>query len=821
MNKILIILESPGKIKKVEQILGNNYKAIASFGHVMDLNPKTMSIEIENNFNPIYIFNPTNDKNKQKVINDIKNWAKKVDDVYLASDPDREGENIAWSVAKLLNIKNPKRITYTSITKKDLLDAIKNPRNIDQNLLNAQKARRILDRIVGYELSGLLKKHIGQSHSAGRVQSVVARLIVDRENEIKKFMGEPFKSFFKFKAEFNYDGKTFNANLYQMNNIDSKNEKDFYKGGICKIENEEPSKKFLDNCIKSIFKVENIVNKKRTQGPSPPFTTSTLQQEANRKFGFTGKRTMTCAQRLYEGGYITYMRTDSVNLSEESLQNIKKFVIDTYGENYHRSVEYKSKSKNTQEAHEAIRPSDVFTTDVKIDDKIGPDEAKLYSLIWKRTVASQMKPAEYDTTSIQISISEEKNHFFATNLEKMTFPGFLLVYNINNIIEENEDSEDVNNSNKDINIPEQGTILEANSISCNQEYVKPVGRYTYASLTEKLDPKNLNIGRPATYVSIIDKILQQNYVKIGDSEGVNVDCKTLIWYKDTNKINENKSIVVLGKEKSKYMPTPLGIVITYFLMVNFPKIMDYKFTADMEDKLDDIANNKLVWYKVLQEFYDDFHATVEKLKGENIHNAKLLGKHPVSGFNIYAMVGKYSSYVKMIDNNGKKVNTSSIPENITLENIKLNDAVKLLEYPKVLGKYNNKDIILHNSKDGLYVSCGILKCNIDNENISLDSIIETFKEKQKRTFESDKKIYKICNGPYGAYINIYDTKTKKSYNCGGVPSDEDLSIITLERILEIVNNYNNYKQSVKKVKNVKTVKTVKKSNKLKNIKITK
>lgn len=783
---ILVVVESPGKIKKLEHILGAGYKVIASVGHIMDLDPKKMSIEIENNFNPIYIINA----DKTSVVKNLKEYAKISDDVLIASDEDREGETIAWCVAHVLGIKKPKRITFNSITKTELMKAVKSPRQIDNNMVNAQKARRILDRIVGYELSPLLDKHMGQKClSAGRVQSVVARLIVDRENEIKKFFSGELESYFKFKGNFLSVDKSFNANLYDLEGV---NNDGVFKGNTSKIENETGARKFIEKCMKSVFKVAHIFSKKRTQGPSPPFTTSTLQQEGSRKFGFSSKRTMTAAQHLYEAGYITYMRTDSVNLSEEALQNIKKYVIERYGDNYYRRLEYKSKSKNTQEAHEACRPTDVYTESVENNNgKIGNDEIRLYSLIWKRTVASQMKPAEYNVTSIQISISEDKEHFFMTNIENLIFPGFLAVYNIENIEGEEDDEE---GENKNIQVPKIGEELKTNNIIGIQEYARPPGRYNEASLIDKLDPKNLNIGRPATYASIISKILEREYVKVVDIPGVEKDSLTLTWNGTDNEIIEEAEKVILGKEKNKFTPTHLGTLVTNFLLHYFPKIMDYKFTSGMEDKLDDIANGDLVWNEVLKEFYDEFHPLVmnnwaKKAEVEDKYT-KLLGCDPKTGNEIYATMAKFGPVVKQIPKIGKP-KYAPIKEPLLLESVTFNDAIKLFEFPKLLGKYEKNKVLLNKGEYGFYITMGSFKFSVDKENITLNEVIELIKSKQKKAlaqFESDSKIFLVLEGPYGKYINVSDNKTKKKYNIS-LPKDEDVKNLTLVKIQSIISSF--------------------------------
>ena len=809
----LLVVESPNKIKKIEHLLGNGYKVVASVGHIMDLDPNRMSVEIENEFKPIYI----NKSDKAKVISDLKYAAKNASEIILATDEDREGEMIAWSIAEVLKLKNPKRITFNAITKAEIDNAIKNPRTIDNNMVNAQQARRILDRLAGYELSPLLDKQFGQKKlSAGRVQSVVGRLFVDRENEIKKFMSNDSASFFRFKGTFISSGKTFKSNLHDLEN---KNSDGSFKGGQSKIDNQDNSREFLNICIQSEFKVEHVFDKKKTQGPSPPFTTSTLQQDANRKFGFSVKRTMTAAQHLYEEGHITYMRTDSVSLSEEALENIKKYVVENYGNNYYRRVEYKAKTKNTQEAHEAIRPTDVYTVEIENSNKINDDEKRLYNLIWKRSVASQMKPAEYNVTSIQISISKTKDYYFMTNIENLTFAGFLAVYNIENLEEEKEEDAGDGNAgegaNKNIKIPKVGAKLDVDNISGVQEFLKPPGRYNQASLIDKLDPKNLNIGRPATYASIIEKLLERKYVEVKDIEGKNLNSLTLIWKKnnkndkdnnDENTITENINSITLGKEKNKFVPTYLGIMVTNFLVLHFPKLMDYKFTATMEDKLDDVANGDLEWKTLLKEFYDEFHPLVMKLvfkKPEVEENTRLLGIDSVSGFEIYATIAKWGPVVKLMVTPGKP-RCVKIVEPLTIGTITLDDAQKLLKYPIELGKFEKKALYLNKGPFGFYVSCGDDKANVVDENVTIAEAIEAIKKKKPlATFTKGTKKLLVLNGQYNKYISVTDSKTKKTFTVP-LPEGEDTDSITLERIDEIImKKFSFNKNNDKKTTNVK------------------
>jgi DNA topoisomerase-1 len=819
----LIIVESPTKIKKIESILGKGYKCASTAGHIMDLDHKQLSNMITNNFEPIYAERP----DKKKIIKDLRSIAKKADEIFIGTDFDREGEVIGANIAKILNLKNPKRITFISVTKKELQNAINNPTTIDKKLLDSQKTRRMLDIIVGFELSPLLDKELGLHHlSAGRVQSVITRLIVDRENEIRAFMNANFNSYFKFKADFLVNNKTFTS---QLHNLENKNKDGSFKGEVAKIPGKDESLQFLNNCKKSEFTVAHVFTKKRIQGPQPPFTTSSLQQEANRKFNFGGKVTMMAAQKLYETGWITYIRTDSTNLSEEAMENIKKYVLETYGNNYYNKKEYKSKNKHTQEAHECIRPTDCFSTTVT---DLGPNEVKLYSLIWKRTVASQMKPAEFNVTSIQIGISEIADKFFMTNIENLIFPGYLSVYGMD--VNEEDD-----NTNQDIEIPKIGTKLNYTKIIGKQTYDSPPGRYNYGSLVDKISPKNLNIGRPATYAPSIEKIIERGYIKIGDIEGIQKE-STILVLEPQKDIDEISEIVTLGKEKGKYIPTQLGILVNNYLVMCFPKIIDYHFTSQMEEKLDEIATGNLHWQTVLKEFYDEFHPTIlkniTKCEAEN-NIAKFLGKDPKTGFDIYAKKGmEHKPIVKMIVSKGKP-RYAAIEEPLTLETITLDQAIKLFEFPKTIGTLNGCDIIVHKGKNGPYLENGKLKANITDHNITLDEAIKILKEKSTglglynnipillkksvhghfiahgdlkisiskdnisfdeavelikersskylKKIEFGNKIYTVAKGPYSVYLSEYDIKTKKKSNYK-LPKNEDIENLSIKRVKEII-----------------------------------
>nr|QBK89173.1 MAG: DNA topoisomerase I [Mimivirus LCMiAC02] len=793
-NYILVIVESPGKVKKIQKILGNKYKVTASVGHILDFSKGKLSesVDIENNFEPIYKPIPR----QRKVIQQLRKLSKNAKQVLLAGDQDREGQFINWSIAKLLKLKEAQQIVYNAITKSALLAAVKNPVDIDYKMVDAQKTRRILDRIVGWELSPLLWKHIMAKLSAGRVQSVVVRLIIDKEKEIRDFMSNNLNSYFKFTGAFISKKKPFVANLYQLKSIKN----GIYKGGLARIESEVKARKFLKKCIKSKFKVENVYDKKTYRSPSAPFTTSTIQQSAHRTFGYSVKRTMMAAQKLYEAGHITYMRTDSVNLSKEALADIKDYVIKTFGRKYYKQQIYTSKGKHIQEAHEAIRPTHInITTAGKTEDEI-----RLYSLIWKRSVASQMERAIFKITSIQISISKESNYYFMTSIENLMFSGFLKVYNI---IDQETDSNE-KNINKDIIIPESGTTLIVDDITGIQSYTKPPYRYTESSLVNKMDPKNLNIGRPSTYASIIDKIQDRGYVKKDDIAGVERDSLKLYWDGESKKIKEELNKITVGNENNKFISTDIGRIVTDFLIKGFPTIMDYKFTAEMEEKLDDIANGKLVWNDVLDKFYKKFHPNVIKIKKQpkmiSEKYTKTLGTDPKTGAKIIATIGKYGPIVKMCLTK-TKCNIGPIKEPYTLDTITLEEALKILEYPKELGKYKKKKVVLKTGKYGFYVTYDNRNYPIKKtNNIVIKDAIEVIKEKVKKSikeFKSDKKLYQILDGPYGIYIRVSPIKGKGKAINVKLPKDTKIDDLTIKKLEEIVDNYYKYKKKSKWKKN--------------------
>ena len=741
--KTLVIVESPKKIKIIKKILGENYEVVATVGHILDLDPKRLSIEIENNYKPIY----KQMTGKSSVIKNIKNAEKKCKEIMIATDKDREGEMIGWSIVKILKIKEPKRMIFTSVTKEELKKALENPQKLDNNMVDAQKARRILDRIVGYMVSPLLWKNI-KGKSAGRVQSVVTRLIIDKEKEIEEFIKEKKESIYKCKGEFeDKEGEKITGQLYK----ESKKEE------ICKIKEKKEIKKIIKKHSESEMYVKHKEKKKKEINPSEPFTTSSLQQEANRKLNYGAKRTATVSQRLYEKGLITYIRTDSINLSNEALKKIKEYITKKHGKKYYREKKYENKKNNTQEAHEAIRPTDIEKEGIEDIEGITNDEVRLYKLIWRRTIASQMIPAIYDIEKIKIGIKKDKKRYYMTIIENIKELGYKKIYN-------------VSNEEKKYNIPEINEEIKKTKIIGKEEYKEPPSRYNEASLIKIMDPKKLNIGRPATYPSIIEKIKDREYVKISDIEGIKKKIEIIEW--EINKgMHEKENIIEIGKEKNKFIPTELGKRVTEYLIKNFDNIMDYKFTADMENELDKIAEGKVKWTTVIDKFYKEFNKNLIKIEENennnenNENNEKYIGEHPETKNKIYACIAKYGPVIKMKEK-GTKIKYAPIKEPMTIETINIEQAIKLLEYPKILGKYERKNIILQKGKYGTYIKYDNKSYNTNNiENITLEKAIEIIENKRIKPLykcKEGKITYEIREGPYGKYININEKKKIKN-----------------------------------------------------------
>ncbi|AGF85502.1 topoisomerase 1 [Moumouvirus goulette] len=813
---ILVIVESPNKISKISNFLGKNYVVKASVGHFRDLDPKKMSIDFENKFEPMYVVL------KPDVVKNLKSNLNKIDTVYIAADPDREGEAIAQSLYDVLKPKKYRRLRFNAITRQAILEAIKNAGTIEKNLVNAQKARRVLDRLFGYLISPILQKQIGGKLSAGRVQSVTVRIAIDKENEIKNFLEKNSdSSFFKVTGKLS----KLKSILCISQDKSPHTIKTGYKGTTAHInllDSNEPHKnvtKLLNNCLKSEFYVHSINEKIATRSPSPPFTTSTLQQEANRKFSMSIDTTMKTAQKLYEGGFITYIRTDSVEISEEGHKDIKKIIEKEFGKEYYQKNNYKNKVANSQEAHECIRPThpDLLSLDSEVEDTY---QMKLYKLIWQRTIASQMPPAKIKIITLQITISKylEKKlnpyYYFQSQIESVIFPGYMKVYT-----ESYDDVIEDENKNKTENIPKIGDKLIMEEIIARQEYLRPPPRYSEASLVKKLE--ELGIGRPSTYVNTIKTIINREYIKIGDIPGIKKEI-TIYTIKSKNKkhimeILEDNSHILLGKEIKKIIPTSLGINVNNYLLDNFSEFLDYKFTAKMESELDEIATGNKIWYKIVQSFYDKLKPIIDNLSTKNNIsqiNEKLLGVDK-NGCEIFATKTKFGPVVKK--KLGEKFIYSKIPDNLSLDTIELKDAIKLLVYPKNLGKYKSHDIILQKGSYGPYVQYknqNYSMKEMNEKDIDINAaikLIELQKENNIAEFEikKGKNIISaiVLKGPYGFYIQTRNGTIRKNYP---IPKNIDSEKISLEKVKEIISQPKK-KYSESKTQNKKIISGSKKN----------
>jgi DNA topoisomerase I len=735
---ILVIVESPGKIKKIQSYLGNDYIVKASFGHIRDLNSKELSIDVNNNFNPQYQIMA----DKRKVVKELLYQTSQCDKVILATDEDREGEAIAQGLMEVLKLKNPDRIVFHEITKDAIKNALDNPSKIDNNMVMAQQARRLLDRLVGYKISPLLWKTMKGQLSAGRVQSVVVKIVVDKENEINTFLDSDIGSYYKTTSEFE-------LNYLNTNNMNIKCNLVNEKGDVFKI-NMKDIEGFLNKFSKKTkYEITDIIKSDVTNTPSKPFITSTLQQDASTKLGFTSKRTMMAAQKLYEGGHITYMRTDSYNLSKESLKQCQNHIHSFYGEKYYKYRTFAAKSKNAQEAHEAIRPTKISTVSVDMEN----DCNKVYDLIWKRTLASQMADATIERNNIYIdcinnNINKDSilpaESLFLSTLETIKFNGFLILYG-----KENEDSITI----------DKNADIKFKKINVTEEYNKPPLRYNEAGLIKYLE-KN-GIGRPSTYSSIISKILDREYVKVSNIDGIEQDSNTYELSKSFKlKIDVKK--IKLGSEKKKMIPTPLGTTVNDFMSSNFINLMNIDYTAKFEKLLDKIANGKAQWYNVLREYYDDFNPIVEKLSLEapKVSNGDktdiYIGKHPDNNFDIYSMIGRYGLCVKMIEIiDGKENYKYAKVLDYKQEDINLDMAVKLFEYPKLIGNIGKGVVNLYKGQYGFYIKMGKKTASVKDENITIQEAKELLEREPGaiKTFDcKGKKVY-LKKGQYGYYLN--------------------------------------------------------------------
>ena len=730
MLKNLVIVESPAKAKTIEKFLGKDYKVMSSYGHIRDLRKKNFSIDVENNFAPIYEI----PADKKELVATLKKMASEAQMVWLASDEDREGEAIAWHLYEVLGLKpeNTRRIVFHEITPNAILNAIENPRSINMNLVDAQQARRVLDRIVGFELSPVLWKKIKPALSAGRVQSVAVRLIVEREEEIKAFKSEPY---FRVNAIFTTaDGTEVKAELSK------------------RLTSEEEAQKFLNDCISATYKVDDVNVKPMKKSPAPPFTTSTLQQEASRKLGFTVSQTMMVAQRLYEAGHITYMRTDSVNLSSLAINTISKEIKDKLGEEYLKVRHYHTNSKGAQEAHEAIRPT--YIDKHSIDGTA--QEKRLYTLIWKRTIASQMADAELEKTTIDITPSTRSEHFVATG-EVIKFDGFLNVY-----IEGRDDDNAEAEAEGLLPMMKVGDNLENKSIAATQRFTQQPVRYTEASLVKKME--ELGIGRPSTYAPTISTIQQREYVEKGDKQGVKRDFITLTL--KGNKISTRVKSETVGADKGKLIPTDIGVVVNEFLTKYFPNILDYNFTANVEEKFDDVAEGKLQWTEEIGSFYEIFHPEVEEamnMRLEHKVGERQLGVDPKTGKPVSVKIGRFGPLVQLGEGDtDEKPQFASLLKGQSVSTITLEEALKLFEFPRTIGEYEGTDVTVAIGRFGPYIKHNNKFVSIPKEYapaaITLEEAIQLIVDKRDaetkkvvKTFAEDADM-QILNGRYGIYI---------------------------------------------------------------------
>ncbi len=755
MAKNLVIVESPAKAKTIEKFLGKDFQVESSFGHIADLPSKELGVDVEGDFMPKYIVS----SDKKTVVKKLKELAKKADTIWLASDEDREGEAIAWHLYEQLKLskENTKRIVFHEITKNAILKAVENPRSINYDLVNAQQARRVLDRLVGYELSPVLWRKVKGGLSAGRVQSVAVRLIVDKEREIENFNSE---ASYRVDAEFsNAEGQKFKAKL--ANNIASR----------------EKAEAFLKSCIGADYKVADLQKNPAKKSPAPPFTTSTLQQEASRKLYFPVAKTMVVAQRLYEAGHITYMRTDSLNLSADAKKAAQQEIVSSYGEKYSKPRNFKSKVKNAQEAHEAIRPTEMSNQHVSL----GRDEDRLYSLIWKRTLASQMSEAKLERTNVKISNSKNKE-ILTANGEVITFDGFLKVY----LEGTDYDEEDQAGMLPKLAVHE---ALINHYITATERYTKPPYRYTEASLVKQLE--ELGIGRPSTYAPTISTIQRRDYIVKGSVEGTEREYTELRL--KSGIIKEKLLKEKVGSDKGKLVPTDIGKIVNDFLVDNFSGIMDFGFTAKVEQEFDDIASGKEDWLSMIKEFYKDFHPRVEDVS-ENAERAKgerLLGVDPETKKNVYARLGRFGAMVQIGEaTDDEKPKFASLQGDQTIENVSFEDALDLFKLPKKIGSYQNEEVVVASGRYGPYLRFGKKFISLDKgENpmeVDFDRAVELIQAKQKADApiaQYQKMPVQKGVGRFGPFIkwNSIFINVNKKYNFDNL-SQSDISELIEDKL---------------------------------------
>ena len=773
MQENLVIVESPAKAKTIEKFLGKDYVVKSSFGHIRDLSKKGLGIDIDAHFAPDYEILP----DKRKVVDELSKLSKSVDTVWLASDEDREGEAIAWHLAEVLDlpVDKTKRIVFHEITKPAILHAIETPRTIDMNLVNAQQARRVLDRIVGFELSPVLWKKVKPSLSAGRVQSVAVRLIVEREREIIAFHSTPY---YRVVAQFyRTDDQT----------------KTLFKAELgTRFENKEQAEEFLRKSIGAAYTVTKVEEKPAKRYPAAPFTTSTLQQEAGRKLGMSVAQTMSVAQHLYEQGLITYMRTDSVNLSQQAIAQCKTEITSLFGEKYSAAHNYKTKTKGAQEAHEAIRPS--YINRMHIEGT--PAEKRLYELIWKRTVASQMVPADIDRTTIAIGVDGTQWQYGATG-EVIRFDGFLRLYS--------ESTDDETSESSEAALPKlvEGEKVTATQVTATERFTAPPARYNEASLVKKLE--ELGIGRPSTYAPTITTIINRGYV-VKQNREEQRRAYTQLTLGAQGRITEKNLTESFGKEKNRLSPTDIGMVVNDYLESQFSQIMDYNFTANVEKEFDRIADGKITWSQMIEDFYGPFHKMVDKAIGtqnDKSTQVRILGTDPATGHTVKARIGRYGPMVEIEGAEGEKSRFASLKKGQLIASITLDEALELFALPRNLGKYEGEDLIVGIGRYGAYVRYGksfvSLAKGDDPYTIGYDRAVELIEQHKAaaaaaavplKTFTEDADML-IKNGPYGAYI-AYKGKNYRMPH-GRKPED-----MTYDECLEAVKNSKSTKGSRKK-----------------------
>ena len=739
MSKNLLIVESPAKAKTIEKILGEDFEVRSCYGHIRDLEKADMGIDLKNKFAPRY----TVPSEKEKVVKELKSMTKKAKEVWLASDEDREGESISWHLAEVLGLdpKKTKRIVFHEITAPAIKKAVANPRFINMDLVDAQQARRILDRIVGFELSPVLWRKIGmqRSLSAGRVQSVAVRLIAEREREINQFIPE---SVFKVSA------------LFSAPDINKKKVK-FKADGPQKLTTAGAAEKFLNECKGAKYTVKDIAVKDGKRTPSAPFTTSTLQQEASRKLGYSVSKTMLLAQKLYESGKITYMRTDSISLSETAVEAIKSEINSSFGEKYYQPRKFKNKNESAQEAHEAIRPS--YMNESKVDDA---DLNRLYELIWKRTIASQMSDAQFEKTTAKIEISTNKETLTASG-EVMKFDGFLKVYLEGK--DEDEVDEDNLEEGDDSLLPPlaKGQVLDFTSMTGLERFSRPTSRFTEASLVKKLE--ELGIGRPSTYAPTITTIIKRNYVEKKEKEGVK-RIYQILTLSNKDEINKETESEITGAEKNKLSPTDLGLVVTDFLKLHFSKVMDFNFTAKIEGEFDEIAAGKLKWSDMLASFYEPFHVTIEHTleTAERAKGERELGFDAVTGKKVIARMGRYGPMVQIgHQDEEEKPRFAKLKASQSIETISFEEAMELFKLPRMLGQFEDEDVSVNIGRFGPYAAHAkkfySLNKEMDPYTVTLEELTPMIAEKRKAKDERTIKVFEkekiqLLRGPYGPYI---------------------------------------------------------------------